>query len=204
MGLRKLLLKKSAGTLRADKRRKARKAIRFYKPLFCLGESRFGLMSRRRGVLTLRGIKPLIPYQHSFKNFYLFGCFSPKDGHSFLLELPQCNTEAFQCYLEQFSGQKPEEFKIIVLDNGAFHQAKSLVIPHHIALLFLPPYSPELNPAEKIWRHLKDALGNHLAKTLDQLSDTLKNRINAFTPEQVKPITAYSFYLNAMMTTFYV
>lgn len=167
-------------------------------------ESRFGLMSRLRRVLTLRGVKPLVPYQHRFKNFYLFGCFSPLNGDSFLLELPECNSDSFQLYLNEFSTQKPDEFKIMFLDNGTFHHTKTLSIPANITLMFLPPYSPELNPAEKIWRHLKDALGNALSKSLDELSDKLKNLINALTPEQIKSITAYRYYLDAMMTTFSV
>jgi len=43
----------------------------------------------------------------------------------------------------------------MVLDNGAFHKAKALIIPENIILIFLPPYSPELNPAEKIWAKFK-------------------------------------------------
>ena len=39
----------------------------------------------------------------------------------------------------------------MVLDNGAFHKAKKLEIPDNIKLVFLPPYSPEMNPAEKMW-----------------------------------------------------
>jgi transposase len=46
--------------------------------------------------------------------------------------------------------QNAAEFKIMILDNGALHHAKKLNIPDNIALLFLPPYSPELNPAEKM------------------------------------------------------
>jgi len=57
-------------------------------------------------------------------------------------------THTFEQYLNQFAEYNPDEFKIIVLDNGAFHKAKRLKIPGNIALLFLPPYSPELNPAE--------------------------------------------------------
>jgi len=52
--------------------------------------------------------------------------------------------------LNKLSNHKPDEYKIVVLDNGAFHKAKKLIIPEKITLVFLPPYSPELNPAEKI------------------------------------------------------
>lgn len=160
-------------------------------------------MSRLRRVLSLKGIKPLIPYQHRFSNFYLFGAFSPINGNSFLLELPACNTENFQLYLTEFSKQSPDEFKIIFLDNGAFHHSNALLVPDNIALLFLPPYSPELNPAEKIWRHLKDALGNTLYKTLDQLADKLQQIIQkTLLPQTIISITAFHYYTHAFIQTF--
>jgi transposase len=43
-----------------------------------------------------------------------------------------------------------DKFKIIILDNGAIHKEKILVVPDNIALVFIPPYSPEFNPSEKI------------------------------------------------------
>jgi transposase len=61
------------------------------------------------------------------------------------------------------------EYKILFLDNGAFHKAKRLLIPNNIALCFIPPYSPELNPAEKLWAFLKRKITNKAFKTLDEL-----------------------------------
>lgn len=58
------------------------------------------------------------------------------------MELPYCNGDNFQIFLNELFKKKPEEFKVIVLDNGALHKGKSLLIPENIALLFLPPYSP--------------------------------------------------------------
>ena len=168
-----------------------------------MDESRFGSMSRLRRILTLRGIKPLLPYQHRFDNFYLFGAFSPITGSSFLLELPSCTTANFQLYLNEFSKQNPAELKIVFLDNGSFHHSKALLLPHNIGLIFLPPYSPELNPAEKIWQHLKDALGNNLFKTLDELSDMLQTIIQlTLQPATIISITAYQYYTHAFITTF--
>src|SRR4051812_27639678 len=69
-------------------------------------ESRFGLMTIQRRILTVRGVKPLQPYQHKFKNFYLFGSFSPITGTHFTLELPKCNADCFQLYLDLFSAQE--------------------------------------------------------------------------------------------------
>ena len=86
-----------------------------------------------------------------FKSLYLFGAFSPiKDGH-FELELPYCKTDSFLLFLEKYSEINPTELKIMLLDNGAFHKSNDLVIPHNIVLLFITPYSPELNLSKKIW-----------------------------------------------------
>ena len=171
--------------------------------IYFLDESRFGLMPRLRRVLCPWGVKPMIPYQHCFSNFYLFGAFSPLTGRHFLLELPECNTPCFQLFLNHFSQQQPREHKIIILDNGAFHHSHSLMIPTNITLLFLPPYSPELNGAEKVWRHLKDALGNRLFQTLEDLSERLAEIIRrTLTPNTVLSLTACNYVTQAVMTIF--
>ena len=139
-------------------------------------------MTILRRMITAKGVKPIAPYQHKFKNLYLFGAFSGIDGSHFLLEMPYCNSDTFQIFLDQFAAHKPEEFKIIVLDNGAFHRAQTLVIPDNIGLLFLPAYTPELNPAENMWQHIKSKVSMHVHGTLADLqrtlSRTLKNELN--------------------------
>ena len=79
----------------------------------------------------------------------------------------------FQLYLNEFAKQDPHEYKIVVLDNGAFHKAKRLDIPENIYLIFLPPYSPELNPAEKVWWVIKDKMKCKTYKTIKELRQKL-------------------------------
>lgn len=159
-----------------------------------MDEARFGLLSIPRRCLTAKGVKPVTSYQHRFKNFYLFGAYSPVNGDHFTLEFPYCNGECFEQYLEALSIHKPDEFKILLLDNGAFHKAKSLITPSNVALLFLPPYSPELNPAEWIWRKLKDQLANTIFETLQDLSDKLCELVRNLTSETILSITAWDLY----------
>ena len=169
--------------------------------LYFEDESRFGLFTRNGRALTARGVKPVCPYDHKFENLYLFGAFSPITGTSFLLEMPYCNSDTFQVFIDQLSIVNKEEFKIMVLDNGAFHKAKTLIIPDNIGLLFLPAYSPELNPAEQIWRVIKKTVCNKVFKTLDELSDHLSSVIkNILTTQSVKSITGYPLYLSAYQT----
>jgi transposase len=143
--------------------------------------------------LTAKGIKPKCKFQQVFLSTYLFGAFSPITGDSFLLELPYCNGNTFQIYLDLFSKQNPTELKLIVLDNGAFHKAKSLVVPSNIILIFLPPYSPELNPAEKIWQHYKRQFTNQFFKTLEELEIFVSNLTKSLPKKNIISTCSYNY-----------
>lgn len=95
--------------------------------------------------------------------------------------------------MNEFSVHNPDEFKILVLDNGAFHKAKSLKIPNNIGFIFLPPYSPELNPAEKIWAILKREFTNKLYKSLDQVSEFITTVTSKLNSNQIKSTCAFRY-----------
>lgn len=107
--------------------------------------------------------------------------------------MPQCNSLNFQIFLDLFSKTRPDELKVIVLDNGAFHKAQVLVIPENIILIFLPPYSPELNPAENMWARFKRNFTNRLFKTLDELEVYMCDEVNKLTQTMVKQTCAFSY-----------
>lgn len=117
--------------------------------------------------------------------------------------MPRCDTNCFQSYLDEFSLEKPGEFKIIILDNGAFHHANRLEIPANIALIFLPPYSPELNPAEKMWAFFKSKTAMTIFRELEELHQTLaKIIIEQVTFDKVKSICGNRFYQNTFKNCF--
>lgn len=144
-------------------------------------------------MLTAKGVKPICNFQQVYKNTYLFGAFSPINGNHFLYELNTCDADTFQCFLDQFAAYEPDEFKIVVLDNGAFHKAKSIQLPDNIVLLFLPPYSPELNPAEKMWQSFKRKFANQHYKTLEEISSFFTNVTGGLTKNLVKSTCAYDY-----------
>ena len=161
------------------------------------------MFTRNGKSITLKGIKPVCPYVQDFKNTYLFGAFSPITGSSLLLDMPYCNTECFEVFLNELSKQELKEYKILLLDNGTFHKAKRLLIPNNIALCFLPSYSPELNPAEKVWAFLKRKITNKAFKTLDELQKFIDRIIQKFiTPERIKSITKTTSYKKAIDKSF--
>lgn len=154
------------------------------------------MFTRNGKGLTAKGVKPICTFQQVFQSLYLFGAFSPITGDHFELEMPNCNTDAFQIFLSEFSENYSDEFIVLLLDNGAFHKAQKLKIPKNIALLFIPPYSPELNPAEKIWWKMKRAFSGKLHKTLDNVSMFIKNEVNIITNMQIKNTCSYEYLLS--------
>jgi len=109
------------------------------------------------------------------------------------LILPWCNADNFQIFLDSLSNQNPEEYKIMVLDNGAFHKAKKLRVPENIALVFLPPYSPELNPAEKMWAKYKRQFSNLIFDSLDKLEIFMCQLVMDTTTTEINSICRYSY-----------
>ena len=156
------------------------------------------MFTKNGRALTAKGVKPICPFHQVFQSTYLFGAFSPINGDKFLLEMPFCNNDTFQKFLNEFSEHNPNEFKIVVLDNGAFHKAKSLIIPENIALLFLPPYSPELNPAEKIWANLKRTFTNRLFNTDDQLSIFIQDVTNDLNEKTIISTCSFSYIFDSL------
>ena len=100
------------------------------------------------------------------------------------------NTDGFQDFLPGgFSKQFSESFNVLVLDNGSFHKANwphkanRLDTPENVALLFLPPYSPELNLAERFWKDLKDALAFRLFESLAALKSKVESLLHEYTED---------------------
>lgn len=159
------------------------------------------MFTRNGKALTAKGIKPVCPFHQVFKTLYLFGAFSPITGDRFLLEMPNCNSANFQIFLNEFSVVFTDTYNVIVLDNGAFHKAKSLIIPENIGLLFLPPYSPELNPAENMWAAMKRKFTNKLHHTLDEVSEFITNVTETLSADSIKKTCGFPYILKDTIWT---
>jgi DDE superfamily endonuclease len=155
---------------------------------------------RRR--ITARGVQPLLPSAYRSESLYLYGAADPLTGESFLLELPLLTTQGFPLFLDHFAATDPTSFPLLLLDNGAFHKARSLRLPPNVGLLFLPPYAPELNPIERLWRDLKDWLSLSHPATLDALSALLGTRLQHYTAAALRSLTGFSYLLTAIQQVF--
>ena len=171
--------------------------------LWCQDESRFGLQTIQRRRLTLPGVKPICPFEQSFENFWLCGVVEPNTGEGFVLELPATDGDCLQVFLDQFAAshaQDPGEVHALLMDNGGAHHAKALRWPARVVPVYLPAYCPELNPIERWWQELKDALSNQLFGTLEALRASLDRELAAWhqTPVRLCSLTSYPYLIHAL------
>ena len=171
--------------------------------LYFQDESRFGLKTHIGRCLTARGVKPIVKYQHAFKNTYLYGSFSPINGDSFIYEIEGTTSEIFYSYIKEFSKYKPNELKILIIDNAGFHSLSKYKIPENIKFIRIPPYSPELNHSEKIWAYIKQFYKNKVFLNLENVKQWLYSFIiNELTKDKILSITSDKLFLDAYAGSF--
>jgi transposase len=166
--------------------------------VFSQDESRFGLLTIRRRRLTARGIQPVGAVQHVFEWFYVYGAVEPTTGERFFLELPYLNAEGFQIFIDAFAAAFPDSLNLLLLDNSGAHTAQRLVLPANVRLAFLPPYCPELNPIERVWRDLKDALAWLQFPNLDAQQDYIATLLRGYQDVTLQALTGYTYLVDAI------
>ena len=170
--------------------------------LYFQDESRFGLMSHMGSCISAKGVRPVISYSHKFSSTYLFGSYSPIDGDSFVWEVNGVSVKIFEAYMNALSTHRPNEFKIVVIDNAGFHSTKNIDVPDNIFLLNIPAYTPELNPCEQVWAYLKTRFKNQAFNSMEQLKKWLYQQVESMSEKTIMSITSNHHYLNHFNATF--
>ncbi len=91
----------------------------------------------------------------------------------------------------------PKDHIVLVCDRAPWHDSKYIKIPKRITLLYIPPYTPEMNPIEQVWRELRTLLGNTYFSNIDELIAALKQKIFDLSPETLQSITQRSWMKKA-------
>ena len=144
----------------------------------------------QQGMLTrcwaATGSRPTAVKQTEYEWLYVFGSVNPLTGASSALLAPTVNTDYMNHHLRFISEQAgPEVHVVLVLDQAGWHVAKALKVPENVSLLYLPAYSPELNPIERLWGYLKSHyLSNRAYADYDDLLCACTDAWNQIAPEQ--------------------
>lgn len=151
-------------------------------------------MTIRRRRITARGVTPVGLTQFAFENFWLYGAVCPAEGVSFTQAAERLNSTTFQGMLDAFAKTYAETLNIVVVDNSRAHHAKTVQLPENVRLLFLPAYSPELNPIERGWLDVKDQLA-WWRGTLDELKTAVSACLTRYTPETITSLTSFAYFV---------
>ena len=158
-----------------------------------MDEARFGTHSKIGHGWFPTGSRSAVKVKLGFKSFYVYGAVEPASGKLFSWLLPKVNTEFMNLFLEKMSEYYQDDQIMLIMDGAGWHKSKNLIIPKNITLMHLPPYSPELNPVERLWLHIKsNTIRNKIYETLDELEDAVYGFIKNISYTTVAQIcTAY-------------
>lgn len=166
--------------------------------VWAMDESRFGLKTVQRRRITLRGVKPIGHFQHEFDNFYVYGAVAPRTGEGYFAAFAKLDGPRFQAFLEEFAAAQPNTFNVLILDNAQAHRAADLTLPTNVALIFQPPYAPEVNPCERVWLAVKDELAWRTFDDVLALQAALAAIIEALDLDALQSLTAYPYLMAAI------
>lgn len=163
-------------------------------------EARFGRISSHKRCWAPTGIRPNVNSQIIREFIYAIGAVCPWEGEFESLIMPYVDTTIMSIFLQYIANVYPDHFLIMILDKAGWHNARELKVPEKMKIVFLPPYSPELNPMEHIWDHLRENYFSNIAfDSLDEVENTLCEGLkNLFhNHEMVKSLTKF-YWLNSI------
>jgi len=170
---------KAAEEFRADLSNRLAKAVGTSpdKPvrIWVLDEHRYGLLPVIRRVWARKGVRVHAPYKTTYQWGYLHEALEVDGAHRVeLLFTPSINQDVHAVFLKQIAESDPDALHVIVMDQAGFHmKQEDGRIPANIRVLPLPPYCPELNPAEWFGRVVKAPTVNRIYGSLEKLENHL-------------------------------
>ena len=128
-----------------------------------------------------------------YASAYVFAAVEPATGRDFCLVLPQLSTAAMNAFLASFSASlAADEHVVMVCDGAGWHTSLDVAVPANVSMLRLPPYSPELNPVERVWLYLRERhLSHRLLADYTSIPDAACAAWRKLTPQRLRSLCEY-------------
>lgn len=159
-------------------------------------EHRVGLKPIHRKVWSPKGTRPIAVVEHRYEWLYVYGFVEPKTGKTHWYLIGRVNTKWLNLVLTTFAsdvGAGTEKIILLVEDRAGWHTSKKAQLPQGIVQELLPPYFPELQPAERLWTLVDEPLGNQHFQGIEELEQVLATRCCVLQEmqEDIKNLTNY-------------
>ena len=119
------------------------------------------------------GVRPPWIVKRAYKWTYLYAALDPSSGVSFCMCLPGMDDGCLEVFFDELSKRYSDEHLLVVLDGAPSHRSEQIVHPENISFLMLPPYSPELDPAERWFQEFRRSLSNRAFESVALMQDAL-------------------------------
>jgi len=165
-------------------------------------EGRFGRLGFPRRAWAPAPCRPQCSGQIIREYIYAYSAISPFDGKIESLIAPRADIDIMSIFLKQVSERFPEDFILMVMDKAAWHTSKRLILPPNIKTAFLPPYSPQLNPVEHLWKEIREKyFGNHVFKSIDAVEDQLMKALTQMNDDSecVKSFAGFQWIIDSLL-----
>jgi transposase len=162
-------------------------------------EHRLGPKPIRRRVWAPKGERPIALGHHRFEWLHVAAFVQPTSGETPWYLCSGLTKPFFRLLLAEFAravGAGRERHVVLALDNAGWHGPEGLAVPDGVTLVFLPPYSPELQPAERLWPLVDEPVANKHFATLADLEATLAERCKRLGADTIRPHTAFHWLPN--------
>ena len=150
-----------------------------------MDEMRFGLISNYRRSWSLIGKRTVVANQQEYINRYLYSAIDPISGDNFhLIGFNDINAAITKKFLEALIKEYSQYHILLIWDNAPFHRKKELHKMNGLTPIFLPPYSPQLNPVERFFEEIRKTTANRFFKNIDIQKEIIEKEL--IIPPQTK------------------
>ena len=155
--------------------------------------ARVGQKGRGTRVWFERGVRPVGVIDRRYASAWIYAAVRPGTDAAFAPVPTETSAAAMALLLQRFGESLAKGVHVAPpLDGAGWHTAKDIAVPDDISLVLLPPYSPDLNPVERVWLHLRERFLSHrLLNSNAAIVDACCQAWNTLTPDRLRSLTSY-------------
>lgn len=168
------------------------------RPLLLLfqDEARFGRINALRRCWAPHGIRPHVDFQVVRQFTYVYAAVCPQTGQNFSLILPDADSAMMNLFISELMAHYKEYRVIMVVDQASWHKSTSIKKYDNLRFIFLPPASPELNPAEHLWEHVREKyFANQAFDSISEVEERLERAFHDahLDTETIRSLVSFSW-----------
>jgi hypothetical protein len=145
-------------------------------------------------------VKPVQVVAPLYEYYWLSAAVEPTPGEAFWWEVSCLDAECFPVCLRQLGQHYAESLHIVLVDQAPAPVAQRVEVPEHVVLVWLPAYSPALNPVERLWEDLQyriDVLNGQVRSSLRALQEQVAGLVPRSSAEMITSLTGYAYLVEA-------